>query len=139
MIALQKSSDLPVITGNIAAASKHTSHKKQKGGVKTPSLSPIAFQTTFKKLPADVKVKLDNLNKGGDTDKEDIKLILLVILAIFIPPLAVYLKNESIDKWFWITLILCLLSFTAFFFIFGGAFWLIAVIIALLYVFDAIK
>jgi uncharacterized membrane protein YqaE (UPF0057 family) len=71
----------------------------------------------------------------------DVMLVLLVILAIFIPPLAVYLKDKAISKWFWLTLILCLLSLFAGWWFFPGLglLWLAAVVIALLYVFDVIK
>jgi len=77
--------------------------------------------------------------KNNKSEESDIKLILLVILAILIPPLAVYLKNQKIDKWFWITLILCLLTFSFFIFAFGGLLYLLAIIFALLYLFDVVK
>lgn len=44
--------------------------------------------------------------KGGDVD-----VALLVILAILIPPLAVYLSEGQLNSKFWIDLILCLLFF----------------------------
>src|ERR1051326_4954595 len=40
----------------------------------------------------------------------DVMLIVELILAIFIPPLAVWIHRGSITKWFWITLLLCLLG-----------------------------
>ncbi|WP_205510893.1 YqaE/Pmp3 family membrane protein [Longitalea arenae] len=52
--------------------------------------------------------------------------VLLAILAILLPPLAVYLKEEEITSRFWISIILTLL------------FWIPGVIFALLVVFDAI-
>ena len=82
-----------------------------------------------------IGAKKDLVNSGSDSD---VNLVLLVILAILIPPLAVYLKNKSIDKWFWITLILSLLGFMGLFFVYGGLFWLAAVVIAILYVLDAL-
>lgn len=78
------------------------------------------------------------INHTSGSSGGDINLVILVILAIFIPPLAVYLKGDEINKWFWITLLLCLFSFSFFFFVFGGSLWLAAIIIALLYVFDSI-
>ena len=60
--------------------------------------------------------------KGGGTDNE----IVLAILCIFIPPLAVFLKEDSIGTHFWIDLILCIL------------FWLPGVIFAFLVCFDII-
>src|ERR1044072_409256 len=56
----------------------------------------------------------------------DTSLLLLVILAILLPPLAVYLKEGEINSRFWISLILTLL------------FWVPGVIFALLVVLDAI-
>lgn len=56
----------------------------------------------------------------------DDRIILLAILAILLPPLAVYLKEEEINTKFWISLILTLL------------FWVPGVIYALLVVFDVI-
>ena len=56
----------------------------------------------------------------------DDRIILLVILAILLPPLAVYLKEEEINTKFWISLILTLL------------FWIPGVVYALLVVFDVI-
>lgn len=56
----------------------------------------------------------------------DTSLLLLVILAILLPPLAVYLKEGEINSRFWISLILTLL------------FWIPGVVFALLIVLDAI-
>ncbi|MBL0133826.1 MAG: YqaE/Pmp3 family membrane protein [Chitinophagaceae bacterium] len=58
--------------------------------------------------------------------KADDNTILLAILAILLPPLAVYLKEDAITTHFWISLILTLL------------FWLPGVIYAMLVVFDVI-
>lgn len=59
--------------------------------------------------------------RAAETDQ-----VLLAILAILLPPLAVYLKEEEITSKFWISIILTLL------------FWIPGVIFALLVVFDAI-
>lgn len=59
--------------------------------------------------------------RAAETDQ-----ILLAILAILLPPLAVYLKEEEVNSKFWISLILTLL------------FWIPGVIFALLVVFDVI-
>lgn len=58
--------------------------------------------------------------KDAETDQ-----VLLAILAILLPPLAVYLKEGEINSKFWISLILTLI------------FWIPGVIYALLVVFDA--
>ena len=59
--------------------------------------------------------------RAAETDQ-----VLLAILAILLPPLAVYLKEGEVNSRFWISLILTLL------------FWIPGVIFALLVVFDAI-
>jgi uncharacterized membrane protein YqaE (UPF0057 family) len=59
--------------------------------------------------------------RAAETDQ-----VLLVILAILLPPLAVYLKEGEVNSRFWISLILTLL------------FWIPGVIFALLVVLDAI-
>ena len=64
-------------------------------------------------------------DKRAGRDAET-SLLLLVILAILLPPLAVYLKEGEINSRFWISLILTLL------------FWIPGVIFALLVVLDAI-
>ena len=63
--------------------------------------------------------------KAGHRE-DDTNLILLAILAILLPPLAVYLKEGEVNSRFWISLILTLL------------FWVPGVIFALLVVFDVI-
>jgi len=72
----------------------------------------------------------------------DAMLVILVILAIFIPPLAVYLKSNEVNKWFWITLLLCLFGGGLFFGSIGygfGLLWAVAVVIAILYVLDRLQ
>jgi uncharacterized membrane protein YqaE (UPF0057 family) len=59
---------------------------------------------------------------GKDTDTD---IVLLAILAILLPPLAVYLKEGEINSKFWISLILTLI------------FWIPGVVYAMLVVFDA--
>jgi uncharacterized membrane protein YqaE (UPF0057 family) len=59
--------------------------------------------------------------RAAETDQ-----VLLAILAILLPPLAVYLKEGEVNSRFWISVILTLL------------FWIPGVIFALLVVFDAI-
>lgn len=58
--------------------------------------------------------------------KADDNTILLAILAILLPPLAVFLKEDAITTKFWISLILTLL------------FWIPGVIYSLLVVFDVV-
>jgi uncharacterized membrane protein YqaE (UPF0057 family) len=63
---------------------------------------------------------------------DDARLVLLVILAILLPPLAVFLKQGEIDVKFWISLALCLLAIITF------VLWIIPVLYALLVVFDVL-
>lgn len=65
-------------------------------------------------------------------DDGDVELLLLVILAILLPPLAVFLKEGEINVKFWISLILTLLVLLLW------PLWLIAVAYALLVVFDVV-
>ncbi len=82
-----------------------------------------------KKLIKDFKEQ----QKSGALMDSDTDTILLAILAILLPPLAIYLKERALTWKFWVSLILILPIF------FGGWYlWLAAVILALLVVFDAI-
>lgn len=95
--------------------------------------------TPFKELRKNIKslshLKPDagkNNNTADATNDSDVNLILLVILALLIPPLAVYLYFGELNVHFWINLILCLVG--------GGVgvavgYWGLAVIHALLVVF----
>ncbi len=80
-------------------------------------------------------------NSEPSSGASDDRLILLVILAILIPPLAVYLK-EGVTSMFWITLICWIIGGTFLFGGFGygyiGGLGLLAVVLALLVVFDVL-
>lgn len=65
---------------------------------------------------------------------DDAKLIICVILAILIPPLAMYVWDQNTDTWFVVDLILFLCLFLFFFGPFG-LFGLLAIVIALLRIF----
>lgn len=65
-------------------------------------------------------------------DDGDVELLLLVILAILLPPLAVFLKEGEINVKFWISLLLSLLVLLLW------PLWLIAVAYALLVVFEVV-
>lgn len=91
---------------------KHLSRHEQKNRIKEA-------KKAFKEYRAKKKARMD----------DDAKLILLVILAILLPPLAVALKEEEINIKFWICLILALLA------ILLWPLWFLAVLYALLVVF----
>ena len=75
-------------------------------------------------------------DKKAGTDA-DVNKLLLVILAIILPPLAVYLHEHAANSKFWISLILSLLAIVLAFSV-SGLFWLLAVIYSLLVVLDVI-
>jgi uncharacterized membrane protein YqaE (UPF0057 family) len=136
------SKDVPVTNVKPDAVASH------KAATKTAAPKPDQ-KTTVVTAAANDQVSLESTkavkpvpaaSKSQASDSE-VHLVLLVILAILIPPLAVYLKHKTIDMWFWITLILTLLAYGLLFgaYGFGGLFGLAAVVIALLYVFDVIK
>lgn len=105
------SSSLPneEVVKNALKEFESLSNKERKSRIKD-------VKKTMKEYRADKKA-----GKASDTDT-----LLLAILAILLPPLAVYLKENAITSKFWISLLLCFL------------FWIPAVIFALLVVFDAI-
>jgi len=71
------------------------------------------------------QINLFKANKAKGMETDD-RTILLVVLAILLPPLAVYLHEGAINTKFWISLVLTLL------------FWVPGVIYALLVVFDVV-
>jgi uncharacterized membrane protein YqaE (UPF0057 family) len=71
----------------------------------TYSVSPAASTTT---TPAPKKAKKVSLLQKLKKAVED-NAVLLIILAIFIPPLAVYLKEGRAGMNFWLTFLLWLL------------------------------
>ncbi len=124
--------------------------QKTETGKKTAPVTVIANNTT--ETPA-ISFKRSEIRKQAlksehhSPMREDAGVMLLVaiVCAIFIPPLGIFIKdNWRTSKWFWVTLVLCLLAAgflgvgnAGFSTIFGGL-WLVAVIIALLAVFDVI-
>jgi uncharacterized membrane protein YqaE (UPF0057 family) len=127
----------PVLTASIEHNAPPVTKKLQPAQARAGASALRAPREPFR-YPV-LSEKKNGLAKGERGSGGDVNLVILVILAIFIPPLAVFLKAGEVNKWFWITLILWLLSFSAFVFVFGGLGWLIAMIIALLYVFDKLS
>lgn len=87
-----------------------------------------------------IKLVRKNSRNAPASNSADGMLILMILAAIFIPPLGVYLKENSTTQWFWITLAICIASIVIGYGIVPGLFglWFVAAIIALLVVFDAI-
>jgi uncharacterized membrane protein YqaE (UPF0057 family) len=105
---------------------------------KTETATELGSHSVKKEFPLPTFSHANSSSMGNS----DIMLLLELILAIFIPPLAVYIHNGRIDRWFWITLILCLIgggfmigTYTGYF----GLFWAAAVIIAICYVLGIIR
>jgi uncharacterized membrane protein YqaE (UPF0057 family) len=94
---------------------KDLSRKERKARIKEA-------KKAFKEYKANKKMR----------DDGDVTLLLLVILAILLPPLAVFLKEGELNVKFWISLVLTLLVFLLW------PLWLIAVAYALLVVFDVV-
>jgi len=79
----------------------------------------------FKKLKAN--------KDAGMQDDAETNTILLAILAILLPPLAIYLKERAFTWKFWVSLILIIPVFFV-----GWYFWFAAVLLALLVVFNVL-
>ena len=75
------------------------------------TLSRKEKKAKLKELKKELFAQIKAKKEGKETDTNT---ILLVILAILLPPLAVYLHQGEINTKFWITLILWLLAFVAF-------------------------
>jgi uncharacterized membrane protein YqaE (UPF0057 family) len=89
-------------------------------------------------LKKDIQAKNSTLSPSNSNKTNELDVLLLVIIAIFIPPLAVYLYYGSPETHFWINLILFLvfggLAFSGGFYGWAG----IAFIHALLVIFGVI-
>jgi len=75
------------------------------------SLSRKEKKAKLKLLKKELFAQIKAKKEGREADTNT---ILLVILAVLLPPLAVYLHQGEINTKFWITLILWVLGFIAF-------------------------
>lgn len=121
----------PVVT-ETTAPDAATRAELDKAVAEFNTLSKQEKKSRFKEVKKLVKqYKADK--KAGKMADDDTNTILLAILAILLPPLAIYLKERTLSWKFWVSLIFIIPLF------FGGwFFWLGAVVIALLTVFDVI-
>ena len=92
------------------------------------SLSRKEKKLRFKEARKDIKA-FKAAKKAGQ--EPDTRTLLLAILALFLPPLAVYLHEDETNTKFWITLLLFLLGLAGGF-IFGWYLLLASVIYALI-------
>ena len=115
----------PVVTEKVEApAKKETSNKVVKQEVrKEMKAAQKEMKSIEKGFSADATVAA--LDQAGSSPLSDVNVILLVILAILLPPLAVGL-HRGIGTEFWISLLLTIL------------FWIPGVIYALLVVLDVV-
>jgi uncharacterized membrane protein YqaE (UPF0057 family) len=99
---------LPIVapTGNVAAPGDPVSLQSALASFK--SLSRKEKKERFKQVKKELKAFKASKKHGGDTSTNT---LLLVILAILLPPLAVYLHQGEINNKFWIDLLLTLLFF----------------------------
>ena len=117
-------------------ASENNSKTKTISAVETKQSSNIESQREVNQHSKKVNLR----KKMQKAPAGDVELILLVILALIIPPLAVYLYEGATQR-FWIDLILALIGFGVGFWLFGGLGWicaLVSVIYALLIVLEVI-
>lgn len=97
-VAAQEESFAVIPNGFVAA-------KLEKELAEAPKSSSVAKRMEVKALNKAMKMeKKSQKSPFAEPDK-----VLLVILAILIPPLAVYLHQDEINKKFWVNLILTLL------------------------------
>lgn len=102
---------------------------------KIKNTTPAAKTETSTAVTEENKV-VTTEQENSATPASDVPLWVYVLLALFIPPLAVYLK-QGVTNMFWIDLILFILGYGLFrfsYYLWGAA--LAAVVIALLVVFD---
>jgi uncharacterized membrane protein YqaE (UPF0057 family) len=92
------------------------------------SLSKSERKQKLKKAKRELKTYKQAKKRGAEPSTNT---ILLVILAILLPPLAVYLHQGEINNKFWITLLLFLLGITGAL-LFSGLFLFLSVIYALI-------
>lgn len=92
------------------------------------SLSKNERKQKIKQAKKELKVYKQAKKRGAEPSTNT---ILLVILAILLPPLAVYLHQGEINNKFWITLLLFLLGITGAL-LFSGFFLFLSIIYALI-------
>lgn len=108
-------------------ANGENSENNNESNTNKLSTEQLAAAEEFSKMSTLKKIKaLKNAKKRSQLEENsEVTFLLLILLAILLPPVAVFLKR-GISTSFWISLILTLL------------FWIPGVIYALLIVFDAI-
>lgn len=113
-----------------------TTNSESKNEVK--SQPKLASTKSKKREINNIINKLQAKSNTNTTNDSDVALILLIIIAIFVPPLAVYLYYGEINTQFWFSLILTILAGGLFFVgrAIGWGFPVIHALLVLLGVFD---
>lgn len=110
--------DQPVETTGDKSLNEINNNNTSKiiGSDKNENAKPKAIETKIKSRAINKFMNTIQPNKITQTSNDsDVALIILILLALFIPPLAVYLYYGEINTQFWISLILTLLAGGIFF------------------------
>lgn len=137
--SIQQKQDAPQI---IAPSSTINLKSKSTKPAATITSTPAVKNTVSTEAPAKheeamtsapkTEMAPTNTTDGGGSG---VNQVVIIILAILIPPLGVYLYENRANTPFWITLILCLASlFVYFLFNLSWLLWLVAIIYAVLVV-----
>jgi uncharacterized membrane protein YqaE (UPF0057 family) len=118
------SSTMTYATSDVTEPTNPTPVEKEKVESAVKEFKSLSKQERKSRMKEARKVMKEYraAQKSGATATGDVSTVLLVILAILLPPLAVYLHEGAINTKFWISLVLTLL------------FWIPGVIYALLVV-----
>jgi uncharacterized membrane protein YqaE (UPF0057 family) len=138
-----------ITTASVAKKQVSAAYKETQPFYSETYAAKSVTENKIKNEPPVISLKRTEIFKiarekmAHSASNSDAMLILELILAVILPPLAILLKSGGkVGKWFWITLLLCILAggigimtYT------GGAAlcWVVAAIIALLFVFGTIR
>lgn len=127
-VAVEETSSTPVAQPSRTVALQQQAAEESNHAVRPAVEKPATHSTTIVpvKIKTPASIVLHDRKAPAGPASGDVDLLILVILAILLPPLAVFLKEGDLTINFWIDLLLCLL------------FFLPGIIFALLVVFDVV-
>ena len=124
---------LPVVVQEVKPTTVLSTKTSRRTLAVITDKKPVTHMGKFATYKA-FKATASALKKGSSTAASDVDLVILVILAIFIPPLAVFLKEGATSR-FVLDLILALIGVVGWWiFPFAGLAYLAAIIYALIIV-----